>query len=92
MRTPRARIKGILRQMFVSSNERSEALKKTSYCCNRCGIKQSQAKGREVKLNVHHKEGINCWQEIIDLITDKLLCDPDKLEVLCVDCHNKEHK
>jgi len=89
-RTSRARIKGMLRQMWVRSAERSEAMKRDDYCCQDCGIKQSKKKGFEVKVNVHHKEGIEVWDEIIELIEEHLLCNPDKLETLCVDCHDKK--
>jgi len=89
-RTSRARIKGMLRQMWVRSSERGEALKRDGYTCQECGIKQSKKKGFEVKVHVHHKEGIDIWDEVIDLITEHILCDPDKLETLCVDCHDKK--
>jgi hypothetical protein len=90
MRTPKARIKGNLRMMFVRSSERSEALKRASYSCEKCGIKQSKKKGCEVKIEVHHKEGINVWNEVISLIQEKILCDSSKLQVLCRDCHAEE--
>jgi len=88
-RTPRSRIRGQIRQIFLKSRERAAALKKTQYCCSKCGIKASQAKGREVKLEVDHVEGIKIWDEIISLIEDKLLCigEPNKLQALCRDCH-----
>jgi len=89
-RTSRAKIKGYLRQMWVRSYERAEAMKRDGYCCQDCGIKQSKKKGAEVKINVHHKEGIDVWDEIIDLIEKHLLCNPDKLETLCEDCHDKK--
>ena len=86
-RTSRSRIKGMLRQIWLKSSERNTALKRDKYCCCKCGVKQSQKKGKEVKIVVHHKEEINVWDEIIDLISKNLLCDPDKLETLCEDCH-----
>ena len=86
-KTSRAKIKGYLRQMWVRSYERRATTKRDNYCCQKCGIKQSKKKGSEVKINVHHKEGINAWDEIINLIEEHLLCDPDKLETLCEDCH-----
>ena len=88
MKTPRSRIKGMLRQIFLRSVERSNALKRDHYTCCDCGIKQSVKKDNVVKVQVHHKEGINCWDNIIEIIYDQLLCDIDKLETLCVDCHN----
>jgi 5-methylcytosine-specific restriction endonuclease McrA len=92
MRTPRSRIKGLLRQIFVTSRERADALKKTDYKCSKCGIKATSKKGCEVKLEVHHVDGITCWNEIIDLIENNLLCiySPNNLQPLCRECHDKE--
>lgn len=89
MRTPRSRIKGMLRQLWLKSGERSEALKRDGYTCVKCGKKKSVKKGFEQKVEVHHKEGILVWDEIIDLICSSLLCHPDKLETLCPGCHGK---
>ena len=73
--------------MWVRSYERASAMKRDKYSCTKCNIKQSKKKGSEVKINVHHKEGIEVWDEIINLIEEHLLCDPDKLETLCEGCH-----
>jgi len=89
-RTSRARIKGMLRQMWLKSAERSEAMKRDGYTCQDCGIKQSKKKDHVVKVQVHHKDGISAWDEIIELIQEHLLCDPDKLQTLCIDCHDKK--
>lgn len=88
--TPRSRIRAMIRQTWLRSRERAAALKAAKYCCNRCGVKQSKAKGREVRLNVHHVHGITAWDIIIDLIVTKILAA--ELEVLCVECHDEEHK
>ena len=88
--TPRSRIKGMLRQLWLRSAERSECLKRDRYSCQRCGVKKSVKKGFEQKVEVHHKEGILNWDEIIDLIHEQLLCDIDKLETLCPECHSHE--
>lgn len=80
----------MLRQIWLRSAERNEALKRDKYTCQDCGVKQSKKKGFEVKVQVHHKEGIDVWDEIIELIYSQLLCDPDKLETLCPDCHDKK--
>ena len=88
--TPRGRIRGYLRQMWLKSRERAEALKRTNYCCSVCGVKQSKAKGKEQKIEVHHKDGIDNFNVIIDLIMDRLLCDPKKLEPLCPICHDNK--
>ena len=87
--TPRSRIKNAIRQVFLRSRERAAALKATSHKCARCGIKASQAKGREVKLHVHHINGIN-WDGVVDLVIDRVLAQP--MEPLCIPCHEKEHQ
>ena len=69
--------------------ERAEALKRDNYTCCDCGKKQSVKKGFECKVQVHHKKGIKIWNVLIDLIYKHLLCNPDDLETLCVDCHDK---
>lgn len=90
--TPDSYIKGRLRQLWVSSRERSQALKNTGYCCARCGKKQTMKKGFEVKLDVHHKREREIdWPKIINLIREEILVDPSELEPLCKECHNKEH-
>jgi 5-methylcytosine-specific restriction endonuclease McrA len=91
METPRSRIKGMLRQIFLRSKERAEAMKRDKYSCCKCGVKKSVKKGFEQKVQVHHKKGIDIWDEIIDMIYDKLLCrgHPEDLETLCPNCHNE---
>ncbi len=90
-KTPRSRIKGMLRQIFLHSRERAEAMKRDHYCCVDCGIKQSKKKDHVVKVVVHHKNTIDQhWQEIIDLIFKYVLCDIDDLETVCVPCHDKK--
>ena len=91
-RTPRSRIRSALRALWLRSAERSTALKNHKYTCICCGVKQSKAKGKEQKVEVHHKEGVLNWDEVLDEITDQLLCDPTYLEVLCTECHKKETK
>ena len=90
MRTPRSRIKGMLRQIFLKSSERAAALKRDHYTCCDCGKKQSVKKDHVVKVQVHHKNNINVWDQLIDLIYKHLLCSVDDLETLCVECHNKK--
>ena len=87
MRTPRSRIKGELRRLFVKSAERNEALKRDCYTCQHCKRKQSKKKGCELSVQVHHLELID-WDALIDLIQSVLLCHPDMLQTLCVDCHD----
>lgn len=89
--TPRSKIRNRLRQIFLGSRERAAALKREGYCCERCGAKQSRAKGREVYVEVHHRNGID-WDGLLELVIQRLLPDPAELEVLCKDCHANEHK
>jgi len=89
--TPNSRIKNDLRRLWMRSRERAAALKREDYSCERCKAKQSRAKGREVYVEVHHKDGITNWQEIYRQIRKLLLVDPDRLEVLCRECHESEH-
>lgn len=67
-------------------------MKAESYTCEECNAKQSRAKGKEVYVECHHKEGIGNWEKVIDLIMAELLCHPDNMQVLCKDCHKKLHK
>lgn len=89
-RTTDSTIKGNLRKLWLRSKERNEALKQQSYTCNRCGVKASKAKGKEQKVEVHHKEGVLNWDVLIREIRAYLLTTPDNLEVLCPECHKKE--
>ena len=92
--TPRSRIKAAIRQLWLRSRERAATLKRDGYCCQSCGVKQSKAKGKEQKVEVHHIEGIDVWSEVVDLIAELILCieNVDKLITLCPDCHKEEHK
>ena len=85
--TPRSRVKQALRQLFLRSRERVAALKRDKYTCVSCGGKQSKAKGKEFKVEVHHREGITNWEAVIDAVFEHLLCSPEKLETLCKSCH-----
>ena len=89
--TPTSQIKNNLRKMWLQSRERNQAIRREGNTCQRCGLKGSVAKGREVKIEVHHIEGIE-WEGIIKFIRDNLLINPDGLEVLCRDCHKEETK
>lgn len=90
--TPRSRVRQSLRKLWLTSRERAKALKNAKYTCSRCGVKQSKAKGKEQKVEVHHKAGkIGNWEAVIDMIFAELLCDPELLEVVCPECHDIEH-
>jgi predicted HNH restriction endonuclease len=89
--TPSSKITVALRQLWLRSRERAKALKLANYCCKDCGVKQSKAKGREQKVEVHHKKGIN-WKGLAEEIRNRVLQTPDDLEVLCPDCHKKRHE
>jgi len=89
--TPRSRVRSALRTVWLRSRERAARLKLSGNSCERCGVKASKAAGREISVQVHHKEGIAHWEEIIDLIFAELLVDPSLLEAVCVACHKAEH-
>ena len=88
--TPRTRVKNALRQVWLRSRERAACLKAAHHCCERCGVHASVAKGREQKLEVHHRDGIN-WDGIVDSVIRAMLPDPSRLETVCPECHAKEH-
>ncbi len=89
--TPRGRIRSCIRQMWLRSRERAAALKSTKYCCSECDIKQSTAKGKEVKVQVHHDPAIgDKWEYIIDYIIEHIL--ESNQYPLCRSCHKKIHE
>lgn len=85
--TPNSRIRQALRQLWLRSRERAAALKASKYKCVKCGRKQSKAKGKELRLEVHHKHGILNWDELFAAVREYLLVDPSRLEPLCEECH-----
>lgn len=89
--TPTSRIKNYLRMMWLRSRERAAAIKRECGRCQECGKKQSKRKGAEVRIEVHHIDGIK-WDEIIAYIRSNLLCNPSNLKILCEDCHRNKHK
>ena len=91
MITTDSQIKSVLRgSLWLRSKERAQCLKDQQYTCQRCGIKRSVAKGRVVKVEVHHKHGVLNWAEIYKILRKYLLCDVENLECLCKECHKKE--
>jgi 5-methylcytosine-specific restriction endonuclease McrA len=89
--TPNSQIKSALHRLWLRSRERAAAVKRDGNTCQSCGKKGSKAKGREVKTEVHHLDGVE-WQNIIAYIRRHLLCDPSRLEILCDHCHDIEHE
>lgn len=89
--TPRNKVRAALRQLWLRSRERAAAIKREGNTCEHCGKKGSKAKGREVAIEIHHDYGVE-WEMMIDYIFRHLLCSPDKLTVLCKECHNEVHK
>jgi 5-methylcytosine-specific restriction endonuclease McrA len=90
--TPRSKVRASLRQLWLRSRERAAALKRDGYTCQRCNRKQSKAKGKEFDVQVHHKNGVVNWEQVIDYIMASLLCGPEHLETLCKGCHDIEGK
>lgn len=89
--TPRSKVRSALRQLWARSRERNATLKRDGYTCQCCGKKQSRAKGREVFVEVNHMNGIE-WEELINLVYDRLLVSPEHLVTMCVQCHDKLHE
>jgi 5-methylcytosine-specific restriction endonuclease McrA len=89
--TPASQIRTALRKLWLRSRERQAALKRDGYSCQRCGVKQSKAKGKEQTVEVHHQYGIDGWDYLIGQIRLHLLINPELLETLCPECHKKEH-
>ena len=89
--TPRSQIKAALHRLWLRSRERSAAVKRDNNTCQVCSKKGSTAKGREVKTEIHHLDGVE-WNNIIEYIRRHLLCPPDKLMTLCKDCHEEVHE
>jgi len=89
-KTPRSKIKQAIRILSLRSREKNCAMKAAKRTCNRCGKKASVAKGREVKVEAHHKHGID-WEEVITFISERVLQTPEDYEILCKGCHLKEH-
>jgi hypothetical protein len=89
--TPRAQIVSALRRLFLRSRERALCIQKAQYTCAECGAKQSKAKGKEVKVTIHHCSGEIGWDAIEAVVRDELLCSPDLMVCLCKDCHNAAH-
>jgi hypothetical protein len=87
--TPRSRVKNAIRQVWLRSRERQAVVKAQKNTCQICGVKGSTAKDREVKIQVHHLDGID-WDGVVDLIFDRVL--RGRQECRCVACHDKEHK
>jgi len=85
--TPSSQIRSALRRLWLRSRERSAAIKRDGYCCQICGVKQSRAKGREVYVEVHHKDGVANWDALIEAVRKYLLCDVDGLQTVCKSCH-----
>jgi len=91
--TTNSQIKSVLRKwLWLRSRERARRLKMDDYTCQICGKKQSMAKGRVVKVEVDHIEGVLNWLEIYAVIRKYLLVDPDKLRTLCKECHKEVTK
>ena len=89
--TPNGKIKAALRMLSMRSRERAAAMKAQNYTCQGCGAKQSRAKGKEVYVEAHHKQGILNWDELYKAIRKYLLVAPEHWEILCHPCHEKSH-
>lgn len=87
--TPRSKVRAAIRQLWLRSRERAAALKRDKYTCQRCGKKQSKAKGKEQAVEVHHTKRIAGWEKVIDLVFAEILVNSEYLETLCPTCHQR---
>lgn len=92
--TPKSQIRNALRQLWLRSRERAAALRNAGHACEHCGAKfraKTTRNGPACKGHVHHKDGID-WDGITDLIAQRILHHPDRLQALCDECHGAEHE
>ena len=92
-KTPPAtvRARSAVRRAWMRSKERGLALKRDGYTCQSCGVKQSAAKGREVRVVVHHVDEVR-WGGTLQEMAEDMFCDAGRLLTLCVACHKALHK
>ena len=82
-RTKRVVVYKALYKLWMYSNERKAALKAEGCQCEECNTTDN--------IHVHHRDGTSL-KAVVDLIYEILLVHPDKLEVLCRDCHGNRHQ
>lgn len=89
--TPRSKIRALIRNGFLRSREHAACLKAAHNICAICGAKKSVAKGREVKVQVHHIHGIpkEAWERAITIILEEIIGPPERMQCLCKSCHEK---
>ena len=81
--------------LSLRCRERAKALKESGHTCNKCGRKHSKAKGKECKVQAHHKNPIaqrDGWNKCIEDIRKYVLVPWTEWECLCEECHKKEHE
>ena len=86
--TPRSKVRAALRQLSLRSRERAAAMKAAHYCCEICGVKKSVARGREIAVEAHHRDGVD-WDDLINIVFERLLVPPEKWQCLCEKCHQR---
>lgn len=92
--TPNSQIRSALRLLFLKSREHTAVLKRDSYSCVLCGKKQSRAKGKECRVEVHHldTDDKNRWSDLILAVRRFLLSKPETMICLCSQCHKTIHR
>ena len=86
--TPKSRIVSTLRVLWLRSRERAAVIRRDGNTCQECGVKGSKRKGHEVKIEVHHLNGVS-WPKMVEYIQRHLLVSPDDMQCLCKECHKK---
>jgi predicted HNH restriction endonuclease len=90
--TPRSQIVSAIRKVWLRSRERAQTIKQTGGRCCLCDVKQSSAKGKEMKLAVHHAKHRPDWDRVIAVIREEVLQTPEDLWPLCPCCHDELHE
>lgn len=84
---PVSYITSYARKGWLFSQVRRDALKIANNACECCGATKKDG----AKLEVHHREPVDLYREIKKLC-EKLMPPVELLDVLCHECHKKEHK
>jgi 5-methylcytosine-specific restriction endonuclease McrA len=87
--TPVSQIKNCFRMLSMRAREIQAVRRRDNNTCRQCGKKHSVAKGKEVKVQIHHSVKPN-WDRIITAVREELL-NPENMFAVCKECHDQIH-